>query len=68
MIVIINSLPPDPVPPVTEPSPQFFVIPDINWQGETAVLISPLAEEYEDLQSDIEKAEEVLRQDIERLF
>ena len=43
-------------------------MPTIRWQTETVVLTSPLEQEFEDLQSDLKKAEEAVRQDIERLF
>lgn len=67
LIVMINTSP-DMPPAVTEPAPQPLVIPTIRWQAETAVLTSPLEQEMEDLQSDLKKAEEAVRQDIERLF
>lgn len=68
LIAVVNLAPPDPAPAVTEPAPQALVIPTINWKAETAVLTSPLEQEIEDLQSDLKKAEDALRQDIERLF
>ena len=68
LIVTINLLPVEPVPTATEPAPQTLVMPTIRWQAETAVLTSPLEQEFEDLQSDLKKAEEAVRQDIERLF
>lgn len=68
LIAIVNLQSPTPGTPTTEPVSQPLVIPSIQWQAETAVLVSPLEQEYENLQSDLEKAEEALRQDIERLF
>lgn len=68
MIAIVNLQAPNPGIPTTEPAAQPFALPSIVWQAETAVLVSPLEEEYENLQSDLEKAEEAVRQDIERLF
>lgn len=68
LIVLVNLAPPEQTPAVTEPAPQALVIPTISWQAETAVLTSPLEQEFEDLQSDLKKAEEAVRQDIERLF
>ena len=68
LIAIVNLQNPTPGTPTTEPVSQPLVIPSIQWQAETAVLVSPLEQEYENLQSDLEKAEEALRQDIERLF
>jgi predicted ATP-grasp superfamily ATP-dependent carboligase len=53
---------------MTEPAAQPLAIPSIRWQAETAVLTSPLEQEIEDLQSDLKKAEEAVRRDIERLF
>jgi hypothetical protein len=68
LIAIVNLQGPNPGTPTTEPAAQPLVLPSIEWKAETAVLVSPLEEEYENLQSDLEKAEEALKQDIERLF
>ena len=68
LIAVVNLQGPTPGVPTTEPVSQPLVIPSIEWQAETAVLVSPLEQEYENLQSDLEKAEEAVRQDIERLF
>jgi hypothetical protein len=67
LIVLINSSP-ESTPTMTEPAPQPLVIPSVRWRTETAVLTSPLEQEMDDLQSDLRKAEEAVRQDIERLF
>ena len=45
--------------PVTEPA-----VPTINWNARSAMLTRPLQRELEDLQSDIKKAEEKLKQEI----
>jgi hypothetical protein len=68
VIALINLQAPTPGPTVTEPVPQAFVIPTIEWNTETAVLTSPLEQEFENLQSDLKKAEEAVKQDIDRLF
>jgi hypothetical protein len=68
VIAVVNLQGPNPGVPTTEPVSQPLVIPSIEWRAETAVLVSPLEQEYENLQSDFEKAEEAVRQDIERLF
>ena len=68
LIVVVNLQEPVTTTTTTQPVAQQLVIPSIEWQAETAVLVSPLEEEYENLQSDLEKAEEAVRQDIERLF
>ena len=68
LIAVVNLQETNTGVPTTEPAVQPLVLPSIEWQAETAVLVSPLEEEYEKLQSDLEKAEEAVRQDIERLF
>jgi len=55
-------------PEATDPVAPPMVLPSIQWNARTAVLTSPLEQEYQDLQSDLRKAEEAVRQDIERLF
>ena len=54
--------------PVTEPASQALVIPSIEWNAEPAALTSPLELEFENLQADLKKAEEAVKQDIDRLF
>ncbi|MDJ0906304.1 MAG: hypothetical protein QNI96_09820 [Woeseiaceae bacterium] len=68
VIALVNLQSPGPGTPTTEPASPPLLLPTIEWQAETAVLVSPLEEEYENLQSDLEKAEQAVRQDIERLF
>lgn len=67
-IAFINLKVPDPGPDSTESNPQPLVIPTVQWHTETAVLMSPLEQEFEDLQADLKKAEEAVKQDIDRLF
>jgi hypothetical protein len=40
------------------------VVPDIDWNSETAVFTAPLQQELDALQSDIRKAEEKVKADI----
>jgi len=68
MIAIVNLQAPDAVPEASAPTAAPLVLPSIRWHAETAVLTSPLQEEIDDLQSDLRKAEEAVKQDIERLF
>ena len=68
VIVLINIQSPTPGQAVTEPAPQAFVVPTIEWHAEAAVLTMPLEQEIENLQADLKKAEEAVRQDIDRLF
>jgi hypothetical protein len=68
-VIVVVNLQTQPVgPPVTEPAPQALVIPSIEWQTQPAALTRSLEVELENLQSDLEKAEEAVKQDIERLF
>ncbi|MDH3266204.1 MAG: hypothetical protein OEM25_04490 [Gammaproteobacteria bacterium] len=69
LIVVVNwEAPPQPVPAASDSSPQPLVLPSIEWHARTAVLTSPLEQEIENLQSDLKKAEEAVKQDIDRLF
>jgi len=68
LIVIFNSLSrPAGVesPQVAEVSPVPLVMaPTIDWKTESAMLTQPLQQELDDLQSDLKKAEEKVKQDI----
>ena len=68
VVVIVNLNAPEPVPPATPAGNPTALLPPISWQVETAVLTSPLEQEMEDLQSDLKKAEETLKRDIEAVF
>jgi len=68
VIVIVNLQAPEPVRGLANETPAPLVLPSIQWNAETAVLTSPLEQEIEDLQSDLKKAEEAVKQDIDRLF
>ena len=68
LIVIVNLRGPQPVPVAEETAPPPLVLPKIEWNAKAAVFTSPLEQEIEDLQSDLEKAEDAVKQDIDRLF
>lgn len=68
IIAFVNLQAPEPVPTVANSATAPLVLPSIKWRTETAVLTSPLEQEIEDLQSDLKKAEEAVKQDIDRLF
>jgi len=68
IIVLINLQAPAPSRAVTEPAPQAFVVPAIEWHAKTAVFTTPLEQEIENLQADLKKAEDAVKQDIDRLF
>jgi anti-sigma-K factor RskA len=68
LIIVVNLQAPDPAPVLSNSTPQPLILPAIEWHARTAVLTSPLEQEIENLQSDLKKAEEAVRQDIDRLF
>lgn len=68
LIVVVNLQAPEPVPVVSNSTPQPLILPTVEWHARTAVLTSPLEQEMDNLQSDLKKAEEAVKQDIDRLF
>ena len=68
IIVIVNLQRPEPVPVAVDTAPAAFNLPTVQWRAETAVLTGPLEQEIENLQSDLKKAEEAVKEDIDRLF
>jgi hypothetical protein len=68
IIVAVNMQTPEPGTDRTGPDQAPIVVPGIEWNARSAVFTGPLQQEIEDLRSDLEKAEEAVRQDIERLF
>jgi hypothetical protein len=63
VFAIINMQQPEPKS-LTEPEGPPMVLPKVDWNAKSAVLISPLQQEYEALQADLKKAENVLKKDI----
>jgi hypothetical protein len=68
IIVVANLRTPEPVPVAAGTTSAPLVLPSIEWNARSAVLTSPLEQEIDDLQSDLKKAEELVKQDIDRLF
>lgn len=67
VIAIVNSQssPDESAPELAQLSPVAIAsTPIIRWQTESAMLARPLQQELEDLQSDLKKAEEKVKQDI----
>ena len=52
-----------PAPPVQE-TMQAFALPELDLNAEAATLTGPLAEELENLQADLKKAEAAVREDV----
>ena len=68
VIAVVNLRAPEPPPAIAEAPAKPLVLPAIEWKTQPAVLTSPLEQEIEDLQSDLKKAEEAVKEDIDRLF
>jgi len=68
IIVVANMRAPEPVPQTASSTPIPLAMPSIEWHAKSAVLTSPLEQEIDNLQSDLKKVEEVVKQDIDRLF
>jgi len=68
IIVVANLRAPEPAPAVANTTPAPLILPAVEWNARSAVLTSPLEQEIDNLQSDLKKAEEVVKQDIDRLF
>jgi len=68
VIVVANLRAPEPPPAVASATPAPLILPSIEWNAKSAVLTSPLEQEIDNLQSDLKKVEEVVKQDIDRLF
>jgi hypothetical protein len=69
VVIVLVNLQTRPVSqPVTEPPAQALVIPSIEWQTQPAALTRSLEVELENLQADLKKAEEAVKQDIDGLF
>lgn len=62
-VIAVINLRPEPAS-MTEPENAPLALPFADWKPETAVLLSPLQQEYEDLQADLKKAEKALKDDI----
>jgi len=70
-LIVISNLPgpvPVTVPAMTAADNAQLTLPAIAWRIEPAVLTSPLEEEIEDLQSDLKKAEQALKRDLDAVF
>ena len=68
VVAVVNLRTPNPVPATQVAVPAPLELPTIKWRVQDAVLTSPLEQEIEDLQSDLKKAEDAVKEDIDRLF
>ena len=68
LILAVNLQSPAPESgPVQDPL-KLPILRGVEWHAEAAVLTRPLEQEMDDLQSDLKKAERVVKGDIDRLF
>lgn len=68
IIVAVNLQTPEPQPVAAQPPADALQLLQFDWRTREAVLTSPLETEIDNLQADLKKAEEAVRQDIDRLF
>jgi hypothetical protein len=54
-------------PAVTQPPPQQFAMPKFAWKPKAAILTETLEQELDDIQSDLKKAEQVIKKDLDEI-
>ena len=64
VIAVINLTEPEPEIAVTEPPLQQFEMPRFKWKPQTAMLTQTLEQELVDIQSDLRKAQQLVKEDI----
>jgi hypothetical protein len=67
-VAIVNLTGSEPEIAVTEPPVQQFSIPQFNWKPKTAMLTQTLEQELEDIQSDLKKAEQAVKEDFDEIM
>lgn len=68
IVLVVNLRQPAPPVQSTQPAVAELDLPALPWKTKPAVLVQPLQQEWTDLKSDIKKAEQVVRGDIDALF
>jgi hypothetical protein len=68
IIAVVNLSKPEPEIGITEPPPQAFSVPQFDWKPKTAMLTQTLEQELVDIQSDLKKAEQTVRDDIDDIM
>ncbi len=64
VILIINAQPTEPPPAPATPTNVLAAVPVVDWKAETAMMTGQLQDELDNLQSDIKKAGQQVREDI----
>ena len=65
VIGVLNLRDPGNAIAITEPPMAQFAMPKFDWQPQAALLTATLEQELEDIQSDLKKAEQVIREDFD---
>lgn len=68
VVAIVNLSGPEPEIAITEPAPQAFSVPQFDWKPKTAMLTETFEQELIDIQSDLKKAEQTVRDDIDDIM
>jgi len=68
IVAVVNLSKPEPEIGITEPPPQAFSVPQFDWKPKTAMLTQTLEQELVDIQSDLKKAEQTVRDDIDDIM
>ena len=68
IIAIVNLSEPELESAITEPQQQAFSVPKFAWKPQPAVLTQTLEQELVDIQSDLKKAEQTVRDDIDEIM
>ena len=68
IIAVVNLSNPELETAITEPPQQTFSVPKFNWKPKPAVFTETLEQELVDIQSDLKKAEQTVRDDIDEII
>jgi hypothetical protein len=68
VISIVNLTGPEPEIAITEPPAQAFSMPKFDWKPQPAMLTEILEEELENIQSDLKKAEQAVKEDFDEVL
>ena len=68
IVAVVNLSGPEPEIAITEPPQQVFSVPQFDWKPKPAMLTQTLEQELVDLQSDLKKAEQTVRDDIDDIM
>ena len=68
IVAVVNLSKPELEVGITEPPQQAFSIPQFDWKPKPAMLTETLEQELVDIQSDLKKAEQTVRDDINEIM